>query len=88
MFITPIELENGEMIYVTTKECHKQHKLKRNPSLLNQARKVLKKKNFVTTKCLAQLLKIKGQAASRLLVKLPEWNKYGARSWAREGYPI
>jgi ribosomal protein S25 len=73
---------------LTTKECHKQHRFREPKNILNRARKVLRGKNFVTTKHLAKLLKIKGQAASRILVNLPEWNKYGARSWAREGYPL
>ncbi|MCK4819546.1 hypothetical protein KA005_27510 [bacterium] len=72
---------------MTTKECHKR-RCKQPSSIVNLSRKVLRKYNFITVQKLARLLKIKGQAASRILVDLPEWNKYSARSWAREGYPL
>ncbi len=73
---------------MTTKECHRQHRYKQPTNILNRARKVLRNKNFITTKYLAKLLKVRGQQAGRVLVNLPEWNKYGARSWAREGFPL
>lgn len=73
---------------MTTKECHKQHRFKQPKNILNRARKVLRAKNFVTTKYLARHLKIKGQLAGRILLNLPEWDKYSAKMWAREGYPL
>ncbi|GAG72223.1 unnamed protein product [marine sediment metagenome] len=55
---------------------------------MKQARKLIKKNNFMSARKLSRLLNVTGSRAGMILVIMKEWRRYTPQQWAREGYPI